>query len=147
MHTLAPAALDEIKPTENGKSIENGDGHSHADKDNSGFYMGVDPMAWNILIGDLAHNIADGFIIGAAFGTAGTSTGWIVVLAVCIHELPQELSDFLILVRAGFTPKSALIANFASSLSAMLGTIIVFGLQSESVELALGGVPTSSATR
>lgn len=78
MHTLAvDAHMDEIKPAQNEKSLENGNHHSHK-KENDGLFMHVDPMAWNILIGDLAHNIADGFIIGAAFGTAGTTTGWIV---------------------------------------------------------------------
>ena len=72
MHVLGSG--DEIKPAENAKAAALEDGRTDTDS----FFMGVDPMAWNILVGDCAHNIADGFIIASAFGIAGVTTGWIV---------------------------------------------------------------------
>lgn len=47
-------------------------------------------MAWNIIIGDTIHNVADGIAIGVAFSdsiTGGVSTA----IAVFCHELPHEL--------------------------------------------------------
>jgi zinc transporter ZupT len=45
-----------------------------------------------------------------------------------MHEVPQELGDFAILVSAGFSKKQALIWNFVSACTCILGTIIGLGL-------------------
>ena len=47
-------------------------------------------VAWNIIIGDTIHNVADGIAIGVAF--SGSITGGVsTAIAVFCHELPHEL--------------------------------------------------------
>lgn len=76
----------------------------------------------NILVGDFFHNLFDGIAIGSAFLSCG-QLGWLVTASVIVHELPQELSDFIILVRAGLSIPAALLLNLTSSLSAVIGAI------------------------
>jgi len=80
-----------------------------------------------VLLGDFFHNLCDGFFIAAAFKGCGAAFAWGVVLSTCLHELPQELADYAILTGSdvGFKPTQALIYNFVSGLSVVLGVIIV----------------------
>lgn len=74
------------------------------------------------LVGDGIHNFLDGVIIAAAF-LSGTSVGLITTIAIILHEIPQELGDFGILVFGGFSRAKALAYNFVTALSAFLGAI------------------------
>ena len=56
----------------------------------AGFCHGIVAVAWIIIIGDAAHNFADGLAIGAAF-SASLSGGLSTTIAVLFHELPHEL--------------------------------------------------------
>ncbi len=75
------------------------------------------------LIGDGIHNFIDGLIIVAAF-TISPETGIATVIAVAAHEIPQELGDFGILIHGGFSRLRALMWNFISSVTAVLGAIV-----------------------
>ena len=75
------------------------------------------------LIGDGIHNFIDGVIIVAAFAIS-PETGIATVIAVAAHELPQELGDFGILIHGGFSRTRALMWNFASSVTAVIGAIV-----------------------
>jgi zinc and cadmium transporter len=92
--------------------------------------------AWMIIIGDGFHNFTDGFAIAAAF-VADTRLGVATAVAIVAHELPQELSDFLVLLNAGFSKSRALFWNLVSSLATLLGAMIAYfamqGLQQYSV--------------
>ncbi|EKX31462.1 hypothetical protein GUITHDRAFT_122350 [Guillardia theta CCMP2712] len=79
----------------------------------------------NVLIADFFHNFFDGVTTAIAFKYCGPELGWIVVGAAIVHELPQELSDFVILRTSGMSTRWALISNFASSLSCILGVIVI----------------------
>merc|ERR1712146_380166 len=72
---------------------------------------------------DLLHNLVDGLAIGAAY-SIDRSAGVATTLAVFFHEVPQEIGDYAILVSAGFTKPQALLFNFVSALSAVIGTVI-----------------------
>ena len=50
--------------------------------------------------------------------------GITTTLAVALHEIPQELGDFAVLVYGGISPKRALLFNFFSALTAILGGLI-----------------------
>jgi len=80
-----------------------------------------------VLIGDFFHNLCDGFFIAAAFRGCGDSFGWGVALATILHELPQEIADYAILTssQVALHPLKALVANFISGLSVILGAIII----------------------
>jgi zinc and cadmium transporter len=77
------------------------------------------------LVGDGIHNFFDGAIIAAAFLT-GTSVGIIATIAIVMHEIPQELGDFGILVYGGFSKIKALTYNFITALTAVAGAIIAY---------------------
>lgn len=76
------------------------------------------------LIGDGVHNFIDGMIIAGSF-IASTTLGIATTLAVIFHEIPQEIGDFGVLIHSGFTRKKALMMNFLSALTALLGAIAV----------------------
>jgi len=91
----------------------------------------------NVLIADFFHNFFDGVTTAIAFKYCGQELGWIVVGAAIVHELPQELSDFVILRTSGMSTKWALISNFASSLSCILGVLVILGA-SDSISSHIG---------
>jgi len=78
-----------------------------------------------ILYGDSIHNFIDGLIIAGAFITS-TPLGIITSLLILIHELPQEIGDFGVLVYGGLSKTRALIYNFLAQLTAVLGGILGF---------------------
>ncbi|MFH0942788.1 MAG: ZIP family metal transporter [Candidatus Beckwithbacteria bacterium] len=72
------------------------------------------------LLGDSLHNFIDGLIIAGAF-LANPHLGWITTLAIALHEIPQEIGDFGVLLYSGWSQKRALIANFGVALTAVFG--------------------------
>ena len=78
-----------------------------------------------ILIGDGLHNFIDGVAIAASFA-ASPELGLVTTLAVAVHEVPQELADFGILVSSGMTTRRALLLNFLSGLTAVVGAVVFF---------------------
>ncbi len=81
------------------------------------------PVVLLNLIGDGLHNFIDGVIIGASF-IAGFGIGVTTTLAVILHEIPQEVGDFGILINGGLTRRKALLLNFLCASLAILGTIM-----------------------
>ena len=75
------------------------------------------------LIGDSIHNFLDGLILAGAFAV-DIRLGWITTLAVALHEIPQEIGDFGVLLYAGWRKSAAIMANFAVALTAVLGAVI-----------------------
>lgn len=77
------------------------------------------------LIGDGIHNFIDGMVVASAF-MADFRLGLVTTLAISMHEIPQEIGDFGVLLRAGFTKKKALLLNLASALAAVLGAFVSY---------------------
>jgi len=96
------------------------------------------PFAWMNLFGDSIHNFIDGLIIGASY-LISIPVGIATTIAVILHEIPQEIGDFGVLVHGGFSVRKAVLLNFLTALTAMLGTvaILVFGDISENLSLFL----------
>ena len=90
--------------------------HHHDDRDASNPGL----AAINIL-GDAIHNFIDGVVIGASY-LADPMIGVTTTIAVLLHEIPQELGDFGILVHSGLTVRKAVLFNLASASVAILGT-------------------------
>jgi len=80
------------------------------------------------LFSDGVHNFTDGMALGSAFLLHGSVGGWSRTLFLLAHELPQEIGDFGILVRSGFTVSKALFFNFLSALVALAGTALALVL-------------------
>lgn len=78
-----------------------------------------------VLIADFVHNMLDGIIIGAGF-LLGVEVGIATTVAVVIHEIPQEIADFGLLVHSGWSRGKALLWNFLSAVSAFIGLALVF---------------------
>jgi len=104
----------------------------------------VHTFAYMNLIGEALHNFIDGLIIAASF-LANASLGVATVIATALHEIPQEMGDFGVLIHGGFTKKKAITYNFLIALTAVLGGIIGFYLidilkiESALLAIAAGG--------
>lgn len=84
---------------------------------------GLPPLASMILLGDLVHNLLDGILIAAAF-LVDPAVGAVTTLAVVLHEIPQEIGDFGVLVHAGLSTRKALLLNFLTATAAVLGAVL-----------------------
>ncbi len=95
--------------------------HHHEDREKA---HEIRTYAYLILWGDFLHNFIDGVIIALTF-TADIRLGLVTTLAVILHEIPQEIGDFAVLLHAGFSKWKALMYNFLVSLSTILGAVLV----------------------
>lgn len=75
------------------------------------------------LVGDAVHNFLDGLLIAASFA-ASPALGFASTLAIALHEIPQEVGDFGVLLHSGYSRRKALIANIGVSLTAVLGGVL-----------------------
>jgi len=83
------------------------------------------PFAIMNLVWDMVHNLIDGLIIGTSY-LVSIPVGIATTIAVIFHEIPQEMWDFGVLIHGGFTKKRAVLLNFFTALTAVLGVIIAF---------------------
>ena len=72
-------------------------------------------------------NFLDGLIIASSF-ILNFNLGITTTIAIAIHEIPQEIGDFGVLIYGGFTKSRALFLNFLTALTAVLGGIIGYFL-------------------
>lgn len=107
-------------------------GHSH-------------PLGTVNLVGGALHNLIDGILIAASYALS-IPVGIATTIAVILHEIPQEMGDFGVLLHSGMKPKKALMLNFVSELAAFLGVflVLIIGLESDLitsviVPLTIGG--------
>lgn len=82
-----------------------------------------------LLIGDAVHNIADGVILGAAF-LVEPALGVAVAIGLALHEIPQEIVEFGVLVRGGYSRLKAALLNLLSASSIVLGTALTIAFAS-----------------
>ena len=81
-----------------------------------------------IIIGDFMHNFVDGIFIGFGFFACDSTTGWTITSATIIHEIGQEIADYLVLTdpaQAALAPAKALVFNFVSGTSVLLGVLFI----------------------
>ena len=97
------------------------------------------------IIGDALHNFLDGAIIAGSF-LVHPWIGFATTVAVILHEIPQEIGDFGILLHAGYTKRKALWFNFLSALAAVFGAVVtlligksVEGITNALVPITIGG--------
>ncbi|MDY6761793.1 MAG: ZIP family metal transporter [Candidatus Nanohaloarchaea archaeon] len=84
----------------------------------------VEPWTYMVVLGDGVHNFIDGLVIAAAYLTS-FGLGVATTVAVALHEIPQEIGDFGVLVHGGFSVKRALVYNFLSAVTAVIGAGVV----------------------
>ncbi|MBI1973003.1 ZIP family metal transporter [Candidatus Woesearchaeota archaeon] len=95
------------------------------------------------LFGDAMHNLLDGIIIGTSY-IVSIPVGIATTIAVLLHELPQELGDFGILLHSGLSKAKALFYNFLVSLTALLGVVVAFFLNQYVEHLTTSLLPFSA---
>ncbi|HLD24550.1 MAG TPA: ZIP family metal transporter [Patescibacteria group bacterium] len=98
------------------------------------------PLAYLTLIGDGIHNLADGAVIAASY-LVSIPLGITTTIAIIAHEVPHELSDFLILIHGGLSNKRALLFNFLSATTAVIGTVLVLVLSAQFADIERFLVP------
>lgn len=101
---------------------------------------GIASYGFMNLVGDGLHNIIDGVAIASSY-LISIPLGISTTLAIALHEIPQEFSDFGILLHAGFSPRAALLYNFFSGLSALAGALAILFMQHIFHDLALYLIP------
>ncbi|NJK97106.1 MAG: ZIP family metal transporter [Bacteroidales bacterium] len=87
----------------------------------------IKPLGYMSLVADGFHNFIDGLLIGASY-LVSPHLGITTTIAVILHEIPQEIGDFGVLVHSGFSVRKALWLNFITACTAVLGTIVVLFL-------------------
>ncbi|MFA6353962.1 MAG: ZIP family metal transporter [Candidatus Paceibacterota bacterium] len=96
----------------------------------------IHPVGKLLFFTDSFHNLIDGIIIGVSF-LVSIPIGIATTMAVVLHEIPQEIGDFAVLIHSGYAKKKALWLNFLSALTAVAGLIIalIFGNMAETFTL------------
>lgn len=105
----------------------------------------VHPFAYMNLVGDSLHNFIDGLVIAASY-LVSIPVGIATTSAVLLHEIPQEIGDFGVMLHGGLSKTRALLLNFLTALTAVIGVIIGLSLNNfvENIQLfilpiAIGG--------
>lgn len=96
-------------------------GHSHGIDDSGS--DSLSSIVWMVILGDGLHNFTDGMAIGAAFSN-NIAGGFSTSVAVFCHELPHEMGDFAVLLKAGMSARKAIYYNILSSVLGFCGMCV-----------------------
>ena len=75
------------------------------------------------LIGDGVHNFIDGVVIAGTY-MVDIRIGIITTLAIILHEIPQEIGDFGVIVYGGVEARKAIYYNLLSGVTAIGGALL-----------------------
>lgn len=103
------------------------DDHLGHERYEHGSHTHLAPM---VLVADGIHNVVDGAVIAASY-LVSPALGFATTVAVFLHEIPQEVADYALLVHSGYSRSKALLWNFASGLTALLGAGVVLYVGAE----------------
>lgn len=79
------------------------------------------------IFGNIVHNLIDGMLIGASYFVS-LPLGVATTVAILLHEIPQEIGNFAVLVHSGYAVKRAIWINFFSALVAFLGVAVALSV-------------------
>ena len=103
----------------------------------------IRPLGNIVLFSDGVHNFLDGIIIAAGY-LISIEVGIATTIAIVLHEIPQEIGDFAILIHSGYTRAKALLVNFLSALAAVVGASVTL-LLGNSMEMLIPTLVAISA--
>jgi len=110
------------------------------DPEKQQYGIGLIPM-----IGIGFHSLIDGFVYSIAFKVS-IFTGFLATAGMVLHEFPEGIITYLLLLRGGFKEKKAMIMAFvAAALTTPLGMLISYPVISEVDETVLGALLSLSA--
>lgn len=102
--------------------------------------------AHRMLVSDSIHNIGDGILLAATYAI-NPFVGIAATASIFLHEAVQEIAEFFVLRDAGYSVNRALVLNFATSSTILIGAIggyFVFdffeALEAPLLAFATGGV-------
>ena len=81
--------------------------------------------AQTVIFGDALHNFIDGIAIALGF-LVSFEVGLTTTIAVFLHEIPQEIGDFGVLIRRGYSRSKIILYNFFTALTTMVGAILAY---------------------
>ena len=91
------------------------------------------------------HSLIDGFVYSITFSVS-LFTGLLATAGMVLHEFPEGIITYLLLVRGGFTERTALLlAFFAAAISTPVGMLVSWPLVSRIDESLLGALLSLSA--
>lgn len=105
----------------------------------------IHSFAYMNLFGDGVHNFIDGLIIAASY-LISIPVGIAATIAVVLHEIPQEIGDFSVLLHGGFTKKKALLLNFLTALTSLIGAGIALIIGTYTDHLTLFLIPFAAGS-
>jgi len=117
--------------------------HHHHSGDHAG--ENLLPIGRMVLVSDGVHNCIDGVIIAASY-LVSIEVGIATTIAVILHEIPQEIGNFGVLIHVGYTKARALWFNFLSALTAVAGAAIALVLGSMTEHFALLLLPITAGS-
>ncbi len=105
--------------------------HSHGDEEPVAHEHDHGRSGLMIVVGDAFHNFVDGVLIAGAF-MQSDALGLVAATAVIVHQIPQAVGDYLVLVHSGYARARALGMNLLSALAMLAGAWAAwFGLRGE----------------
>ena len=91
------------------------------------------------------HSLIDGFIYSISF-TVSVSTGLLATAGMVLHEFPEGIVTYILLLRGGFAPRNAFLAAFlAAALTTPAGMLVSFPFVSHLRGVPLGNLLALSA--
>ena len=99
----------------------------HCHRHDCQVHAGPGPL---LLLGDAFHNFVDGVVIAGAF-LVSTPLGLATSLSTIAHEVPQEMGEFMVYLRAGYTRRRALALNALTSLTTVVGAALGYAFLAE----------------
>ena len=92
------------------------------------------------LLGIGLHSMLDGVVYAITFSVS-VLTGTLAATGMVLHEFPEGIVTYVLLLRGGFTPKKAWILAFlAAALTTPLGTVVAIPLIHEIDQKVLGAL-------
>lgn len=86
---------------------------------------GREPVTYLILVADAVHNLLGGMAVAGVL-LVDTSLGIAAWVAAAMHEIPQELGDFGVMVHGGWRKGRALVFNFLSGSTFLVGGLFTY---------------------
>lgn len=110
------------------------------DPDKAEYAIGIVPT-----LGIGLHSLIDGFVYSITFSVS-IFTGFLATAGMVLHEFPEGIITYLLLIRGGFAERSALtLAFLAAALSTPLGMLISYPFISQIERPLLGALLSLSA--
>lgn len=96
-----------------------------------------------VLVSDGLHNFIDGIVLASSY-MISIEVGIATTIAIILHEIPQEIGDFGVLIHAGYSRARALLLNFVSALSAVLGVIVALLVGNSAEAISVWFLPVAA---